>query len=397
MIAWFRRQTPVTVILPLLALFGFGLYARIITGDCTGMVIAGKMLISAKQCFYMKTPLVWLSPDRTIPSPSPTLIPPVGVPEDVDPRAIKGIAAESRILSKETVADYPGGFIGIAGTWAEQSQADGALYVTASGEPFVGAFEMGVFNFPQPLQLIVSCLLDFVQVPCEPGAQVAQKVLLESDHLLSVPIRLANMSDGLHDLVVVVWQDLAGASAEDPARIISYQKAVRVTIAAGGSTQTQPLDDQPLPIPFHVFGLDGLAVTMVKDPWDSYGGLPPFAYIRARPGQALELYLHLFNQQSFRVDYAISAFMDYEQVALIYNGHAHSPLYFSTKADAWYPIRVVVRAPSSPGLHEFVILGEHFPQARMDLEPTLYRETRTLSLDVWSSARILLEVVRDDE
>jgi len=364
------------------------LYFTVLQSECNGG------LISRKLCFYLKAPLVWVTPERVIAAPPPTVISPAAVPSGVDPHSIRGIAADEIALYREQVAGGPGGFIGISGTREEESAEGRNLYVTDSAEPFVGVLELGIFNFPAPLPLAITCLLDFVQTACEPSSETVQQISLASDQILQVPITLMALEDGLHDIVVVAWQDLSPeAGQDDPRRDIAWQKAIRASIASGGETSPQRIEYLPLPLPMHVLGLEGFVVSNKRDPWDRYGGFRAETYLQARPGEELNVFLHLFNQQAFRVEYAIAAFIDYQQTPIAYRGGTYATLFFSTKANAWYAIPIRLKAPLEPGLHELVLLGEHFPEARMDLESTLYRDARTLSLDLFSSARILLEVV----
>ncbi len=374
---------------------GLAAYAVVIANPCAGLWFREVLIISPRLCFYLRSPLVWLTPDRRLPTPQPVKLTPLPVPEGRDPGALADTRSASELLAEtEALADEnPGGVVGIVATWEEQYKQGEFLYITAPGQPFIGAFRLGVVNFPEPVALLLTCLLDFIQVPCEPDAPKVQRVTLESNQLLSVPIRLAGLTEGLHDLVVVVWQDISGSPADDyDARLIFYQKAVRVSIAAGGSAEPRDIRFQPMPMPFHVFGFGGIALSDRKHPWDPYGGFPPFTYVQAQPGDTLDLYLHVFNAYDFRLDYAISAFLDYEQVPLIYNGSPHVPLYVSAKAQGWYPLRVQVAAPVEVGNHELVILAESFPQARVDLERVVYPGV-PLTLDLWSSNRVLMEVV----
>jgi hypothetical protein len=115
--------------------------------------------------------------------------------------------------------------------------------------------------------------------------------------------------------------------------------------------------------------------------------------LRVRAGEPFSLYLHMFNPHSVRVEYAVSAFIDYVPVPINYRGTDRLPLYVSAKAGAWYAVPISLKAPVEPGHHELVVLGEHFPSARLDLGPTWYRQVEYLGIDTWSSNRIYLDVV----
>jgi len=329
------------------------------------------------------------------PSHKPEIMLPAPIPVDVEhPSTLKGVPDEQIQLSKEFSSGNPGGMIGIAATWSEQSGEGGNLYVVPSGRPFIGALELAIFNFPELPELIMVCLVDFIQTPCHEAGDIVQRVPLRSGELTQMPISIPNLSEGLHDLVIVLWDDNKAQpkSPHDPARERVTQKAFRTSIAVNGYTAPQSVTEQPLPWPYHVFGLEGLAISQAKDIWDDYGTFDPITNLQVKPGQDVEFYLHVFNRQQVRVEWAVAAFIDYRQVPLIYESNKLMPMHYSAKAGGWYPIPVQIRAPLEPGGYEFVVIGEHFPGARMDLESSLYKDLETLSLDVWSSAQIYLEV-----
>ncbi len=264
-----------------------------------------------------------------------------------------------------------------------------------AGQPFVGAVDLGVSEAHARMPFIATCLVDFVQTPCAPSAPVTRVLALEPGVAQYIPIQSPTLPEGLRDLVVVLWQGLGAGPyrPDDLLRLAPYQFALRTSLAVNGSTAVRPVEGVPLPWPYHVFGLDGVALSPEKYPWDSYGGLRPFTYLPVRAGEPFSLYLHVFNPHTVRVEYAASAFMDDVQVPISYRGVDRLPLYVSAKAGAWYAVPISLRAPVEPGHHELVVLGEHFPSVRLDLQPTLYRQVEYLSFDLWSSSRIYLNVV----
>jgi len=370
------------------SLIGLTYISLLMSTPCNGF------WLERRACLYLQSPRVWFAPDVTLAAPQPEILATQPIPASIDPKTIKRDDEGQLALSLQAAGNSPGGFIGINGTWGEQFGTGSNLFIVSKQPGFEGELAMGIFNFPQPLSFIASCLLDFVQVPCDPKAPAVQSLTLKSEQAQHMPIRLNGLQRGLHDLVVVIWDELKSDSYDsyNDQRFTEYVRAFRTSLTVEGDTTPQAIEYQPLPIPYHVFGLEGFVLTDQKHPWDTYGGFPPFTYLRVQPGEEFELYLHLFNLQKVRVEYALAAFIDYEQVPIGYNGNKYLPLYFSTKAEAWYPLPIKIKAPLVPGHHEFTILGEHFPQARMDLETSLYKDLETLSLDVWSSYRIYLDV-----
>ncbi len=170
---------------------------------------------------------------------------------------------------------------------------------------------------------------------------------------------------------------------------------MRRSLAVGGdTTPLTPTFERPA-LPLHVFGLQGLALNPWLLPWEKqYGGLEEFLDLQASPGQTLKLYLHLFNTSSTRVDYALAAFLNQQQVPVTYRQVPHTPLYVTAKAGAWYPLPIEITAPKQPGRYELVILGEPFPTARIDMERPLFGDMTGFSLEfgLWTSYRIFLDV-----
>lgn len=375
----------IPILITLLAGLAFYMFGD---GDCT------QTFISRRTCLYLQTPITWLAPEHALRAPSPQIIATAPFPSYINPEALKEISAEELTQAKQFANGNPGGLLGLSATWSEQSGENNNLYIVSEGQPFIGALDVAIFNFPTPPHLVITCLLDFAQIPCQPQQDLAQHMSLSPEQLTRLPIQISGLSQGLHDLVVVLWQDFEfdKVSANDPARAMYTQRVARASIAVNGDTTTPAVEWGSARWPYHAFGLEGLAISQARHPWDSYGGFKPETHLRVRAGELIEFYLHLFNRQSVRVEYALAAFVDYKQIPITYEGSEFAPLYFSTKSSAWYPLLVNIRAPYQPGNYEFVILGEHFPQARMDLETSLYASVENLSLHVWSSARLVLEV-----
>ena len=144
-----------------------------------------------------------------------------------------------------------------------------------------------------------------------------------------------------------------------------------------------------------MFGLEGVALNPWLLPWEKkYGGMLPFFIQQARPGQRVKLYLHLFNTSSTRVDYAVAAFLNQQQVPITYRQATYTPFFVTAKAGAWYPLPIEITAPTQPGRYELVILGEPFPTTRIDMARPLFEGLIDFSLELylWTSYRIFLDV-----
>lgn len=243
---------------------------------------------------------------------------------------------------------------------------------------------------------MITCLVDFMQLPCSPGAPLTQPVTLEYGQIAKLPIHIAGLEQGLHDLTVVFDRDLA-EERDDPqakARLHPKVMAIRASLAVGGDTTPGIRSVQSLPIALHTTGLDGILLSTKAMPWDRYGGVQPETLIKVDPGQKMKLYLHLSNSQPVQVDYALSAFLDHQQVPLVYRGQGYVPLHLSAKSQAMYVIPIEFTSPFQPGHYELVVYGEPFPQARMDLTRETFEGHLNygLGIDMWSSPKIYLDV-----
>jgi hypothetical protein len=361
--------------------------------QCSRLVLFGR-----RDCLLLRSPAVWFAHNQTVPSPQPEVLAPLPLPSQATPNAIWRSSSDGQAAVERLARTKAGGYIRLSTIWAQRANDENTLAVVPENEPYIGEFEMGAF-MPEPPVYIIACLVDFIQRPCTPGAPISQTITLSTDQIARVPIEIHGLQRGLHDLAVVRWKllDLAdvaptGALGE---RGVFSQIALRKSLAVGGDTTPITPTFETLPLPLHVFGLEGLALNPWLLPWEKqYGGLLPFLDLQARPGQKLKLYLHVFNTSSVPVDYALTAFVNQQQVPLNYHNRPHQPLFVRAKGGAWYPLPIEITAPDTPGEYELVILGEPFPTRRIDLAQRLYDGLIDFSLEfgLFTSYRIRLSV-----
>lgn len=356
---------------------------------------AGPTLLTRRDCLLLRTPLVWLAPERTVSWREPETVQPLTVPPDADPTAIKGNTPDDLENVLAVAQTNRGGYVALLGTWSEQASDDNSLYVIDNGAPFVGQFELGSFE-PNPRTYAISCLVDFIQRPCTPDTTAVQMVTLNDGQLVVIPIRIDGLEQGLHDLTVVFERDplLDHDEGQPEARWVSTVMAIRASIAVGGDTTPVDRPFKGLPAPLHAMGMDGLAASKKAMPWNRMGGVQQDALLSATPEQEIQIYLHLSNSQPIQVDLALSAFLDNEQIPIEHRRERHAPLYVSAKSQAQYVIPVKITAPTRPGQYELVFYGQPFPEARMDLtrETLGGHLTYGLGIDMWSSYKISLVV-----
>jgi len=243
-------------------------------------------------------------------------------------------------------------------------------------------------------------MVDHSQTPCSPGAEVTQTVTPFYGEDIVLPIKISDLEQGLHDLAVIFWMD-PYAYQDDPnstERIdTQFQlNGLRASLAVGGDT-TPPDISYPVlsSSPFAAFGIEGVVLSDKENPLDERGAVQYTTYLRAQSGEPFIVYLHLNNRTNMGIDYVIVAFINYEQVPILWQGKLSMPLYTHVKARAWEVAPVKIVAPKEAGHYELQVVGIMLPYARMDLAgPDGYGKYIDYPLPVFfqASTRIYLDV-----
>jgi len=226
---------------------------------------------------------------------------------------------------------------------------------------------------------------------------MVQLITLEADEEeLLLPLEIPGLARGQHDFSVTFWQD-PYADADDPeaeSRVFdAYTYRARASLFVGGyaTLPASPVYETLPGQPAHNW--TWVVVSQELDPRDEYSAFPIITYLSASPGETLDFYVHLNNREATAVDFAVTAFVDYQQVHVYRDGEPHTQLYVHVPASTWQPVAVQVHAPDEPGNYEFFVVGTLFPFARLDVEPEKrYGVAPPIIINAHSSARILLEV-----
>lgn len=352
-------------------------------------------ILNRRECILLRTPLIWVAPDRTVTWNQPESITAVAVPDGVVATSLKGDTAEEHRDAASVAQNHKGGFVSLIGTWSEQASDDNTLYVIDEGTPFIGQFMLGSFE-PKPRAYSISCLVDFVQLPCTPGAVSAQTITLSERELVRIPVEINGLEQGLHDLTILIDRDLAN-DRENPqaeSRWRDIVMALRASIAVNGETAPISREFQRLPLPLYSTGSDGIALSLNRIAWNKVGVPQQNPLLSAKRGETTKFFLYLSNNQPIRVDFAVSAFIDSVQIPINYHHKSYQPWYVSAKARAQYVLPVDIVAPSEAGHYELVFYAQPFPQARMDINREVFSGSLTygLGIDMWSSYRFYLDV-----
>jgi len=320
---------------------------------------------------------------------APEAVPLSTIPPGVDGDEIKGSAPEVLEALHQIAQEHPGLSFGISGTYAEQVAGTYDAFRVDENTPFVGQFRL--WNaWLEGHEFALTCLVDQVQTPCVPDGPLIQLITLEASEEFLLPIEIHGLTRGLHDFSVTFWQD-PYADADDPeadSRVFDADTyRARVSLLVGGDP-TPPIITFDEPNGQLSHGFTWICVSQKRDPRDEYGGFPMITHLETSANELFDFYLHLNNKEDTSINFAVTAFLDYQQVPIYQDNVSHTPLYVHIPATTWQPIAVQVQAPAEPGSYEFIIVGTLFPLARLDVG----NGSDALINNAYSSTRILLEV-----
>lgn len=323
----------------------------------------------------------------------PEIVPACTIPPGIDGDDIRGPDLETMEALRQMAQEHPSLSLGISGTYAEQVPGTYDAFRVEEDAPFVGQFRLRNAR-PEAHDFAITCLVDHVQTPCTPDKSLVQSMTLQADEEILLPLETPGLVRGLHDFSVTFWQD-PYADHEDPgadSRVFdSNTYRARVSIFVDGDTAPPTPDyENPSGQPSHN-SID-FTVSQELDPRVEGGSFPIMTHISASTGELFELYIHLNNRESTTIDYAVTAFINYQQTPIYRDGEPHTPLYVHVPASTWQPVAVQVRAPDEPGHYEFIVVRTLFPFARLDVETEEYYGIESLINNAYSPARILLEV-----
>ena len=317
------------------------------------------------------------------------------VPPGTDGNAIYDREDATRQI-EAFIRQNPGGIAdGLRGTYGQMVPGADSTFFLPRGEPFRGEFFLhSGREHAHGYGLL--CLLDYLQVPCSPGADHFQshEGVAFGDAVM-VPITVTVTGKGLHDLLVMFQEDpfLPGPAGYDSFqdRTLPNVRFARASLSVEGSVAApegayiqgdrRPADDGRLP---------GFVPSDLAEP---RGAGPTRSWIiwtetRAPAGGMLDFYLHVGREEEHR--YGVVAFVDFEQVPIHHGGEVHTPLYVHSPAGEWRSMPVSIPVPAEPGEYELRILTVGEPFARLDT--LTLAEQDALSPYPHSSARVLLRV-----
>ena len=314
------------------------------------------------------------------------------VPPGINRNDIREPDPETMESIRQMARKHPGLSIGINGTYAEQiSGTYDAFHV--QDDTFIGQFWLWNARL-EAHDFAIICLIDHVQIPCTPDKPPVQTTVLQADEEILLPLEIPGLARGLHDFSVTFWQDpyVDHQDPEADSRVFDSDTCrTRVSIFVHGDT-TPPTPDYENPLGQPSHNSIDFTVSQELDPRVEGGSFPIMTHVSTSAGELFELYIHFNNRESVMIDYAVTAFIDYQQTSIYRNGEPHMPLYVRVLATTWQSIAVQIQAPDEPGFYEFFVVGTLFPFARLDVETEEHYGIDSLLNNAYSPARILLKV-----
>lgn len=296
---------------------------------------------------------------------------------------------------QKSVAGPPGWIqTGMRGADEDMVSDSHTTYHIRRGLPFIGEYYLRSGKL-EPHSYVFLCLLDYVQIPCNPDAEPFQFVenIGEGD-VARILLQLAMDEEGIHDVVVLHQADpyLPGSVGYDESLdrtqrdMGQFRSNVLVNaIATAPPVQyITPASSQP--------GDRSIESFVVSDPRSQQGspntGWPLWTEATAKAGELFDVDLHFDGDMDRR--HAVVALIDFQQAPIFVKGETHLPLFVETKEATWQSMSIRLRAPELPGNYElrFVTLGEPF--AVLDSLPPGKNPNALASPQ--SSPRILLRV-----
>lgn len=294
-------------------------------------------------------------------------------------------------LSRRIMQQHPNGTATlIYSTRSEETTGSDSSFRIETGSPFFGQFWLLNAYQDQPHAFAISCLLDYVQVPCAFDQPASYIKSLDPMEELLLPLEIPVSQEGVHDLVILSVKDAFGDRDDENAysRTVHNPKSSRVNLLAGGvsTPHAPPIEDVPtLPAIGPLGG--GFLVSPLAQPLQGQGRTAAWTHDTVQANELFDFYIHLANPLPYPLALAVLAFIDYEQVPIYRQGEPRTSLYVKSHAGVWQPVSVQVRGPSKPGIYEFMVvaMAEPFSLLEADSKYPIIASTR-------SSARIRLEV-----
>jgi hypothetical protein len=239
---------------------------------------------------------------------------------------------------------------------------------------------------------LITCLIDYVQQPCvyDGRSELLYRIEMRENEERYIVLETPELSRGFHDLIVLAFDKPDVHDLSDEFRIntdLNYLYTTRASVLADSNAQDIPRIDYITGQfqPNRISSLNGIVVNREKAPQE----LHAWTHQPMKPGDILEYYVHLGNDEGPDQSMAVISFLDFKQIPL---GKDILVPFASLPAGSRLTIPGHLIAPQEAGIHELIVVLARGPY-RLLADP----ETQELTSEytwVEPSIRVAIEVVR---
>lgn len=292
------------------------------------------------------------------------VVPTATIPADVNPRSIVQIDYATRTaLAYDMAMEHPGLFpLGLDATYDVQFPGLYETYHIDEGQSFIG--QVYIFNGDnQTHDIAVICLLNHVQTPCTPASSVVRQYVIAPMTEFNPPVEIPPLPPGRHDFDVLVvrdpYVDIMENDLDSRSRTLAPAATRNLYV---GDLSSPPDDDIETVFPPPKPGLKNYSsmfwVGELPELLNANGHIPIWLSSTVSPDEILNFYIHFngLDEPEGKI-IAVTAFINYEQVPLYYEGEPYTPLFVKRETKTWQPTEVQVRVPHEPGIYELLIFA----------------------------------------
>jgi hypothetical protein len=241
-------------------------------------------------------------------------------------------------------------------------------------------------------EYLLTCLVDYRQVPCDFDGQrqLLYKVSMEDFEERLIPFETPLLPSGFHDLALFAFAKPGVHDMSRDYRLstdFNYLYAPRAVLLVGDEpwqapeqagliTATQPLN----------YPLSGLVVNREDQPAEIRAWLTD----TVKAGEIIDFVIHMGNKVEPHTA-AVMAFLDYKQIPI--DGAEQWVSFVMLPNNTYVALPGRFRAPSEPGVYEFMVVSAHNPFHMLEDPPLGPERTSTqMSSLIESSIRVALIV-----
>jgi hypothetical protein len=235
---------------------------------------------------------------------------------------------------------------------------------------------------------LLVCLVDYRVVPFYFNGSCNRTHYLAGSRINSYPgvIRVTNLSDGFHDVVVTAFVAPYNFTYDGMVRLnLMTTGSMRFNVIAGNGTKPVPLFENSSTGGNATYRIDYnfSGPSMFWKPFDRRQSVRDKADVR--PGQVLDYYLQvghtIVDGRRLNTSYAIIQLLDYNQIPVRHD--VPDTVYYGyISANEYSSVHLSLKAPDTPGPHRLAVLLATDPYANLEVAPGVMNTNITRSVQV---------------